>query len=30
MLYVRFSLALRNEDVLHERGIESSHKTVRF
>lgn len=31
MLYVRFSLLLRNvEDLLHERGIEVSHDTVRF
>jgi len=31
MLYVRFSLLLRNvEDLLHERGIEISHETVRF
>ena len=31
MLYVRFSLSLRNvEDLLHERGIEISHETVRF
>ena len=31
MLYVRFPLALRNvEDLLHERGIEISHETVRF
>ncbi|QCO57263.1 IS6 family transposase (plasmid) [Pseudorhodobacter turbinis] len=31
MLYVRFPLSLRNvEDVLHERGIEISHETVRF
>jgi putative transposase len=31
MLYVRFPLSLRNvEDLLHERGIEISHKTVRF
>jgi putative transposase len=30
MLYVRFPLSLRNvEDLLHERGIEISHKTVR-
>lgn len=30
MLYVRFPLSLRNvEDLLHERGIEVSHKTVR-
>jgi putative transposase len=31
MLYVRFPLPLRNlEDLLHERGIEVSHETVRF
>ena len=31
MLYVRFSRSLRNlEDLLHERGIEISHETVRF
>ena len=31
MLYVRFNLSLRNvEDLLHERGIEVSHETVRF
>ena len=31
MLYVRFPLLLRNvEDLLHERGIEISHETVRF
>jgi len=31
MLYVRFLLSLRNvEDLLHERGIEISHETVRF
>jgi putative transposase len=31
MLYVRFSLSLRNvEDLLHERGIEISHETLRF
>jgi putative transposase len=30
MLHVRFPLSLRNvEDVLHERGIEISHETVR-
>ena len=30
-LYVRFPLSLRNvEDLLHERGIEISHETVRF
>ena len=29
MLYVRFSLSLRNvEDLLQERGIEISHETV--
>ena len=31
MMYVRFSLSLRNvEDLLHERGIEISHDSVRF
>ena len=31
MLYVRFPLSLPNvEDLLHERGIEASHETVRF
>ncbi|MCT8974325.1 IS6 family transposase [Microbaculum marinisediminis] len=31
MLYVRFPLSLRNvEDVLHERGIDVCHETVRF
>jgi len=31
MLYFRFPLSLRNvEDLLHERGIEISHATVRF
>ncbi|MEP1199052.1 IS6 family transposase [Tateyamaria sp.] len=31
MMYVRFPLPLRNvEDLLHERGIEISHETVRF
>jgi putative transposase len=31
MMYVRFSLSLRNvEDLLHERGIDFSHETVRF
>jgi putative transposase len=31
MLYVRFPLSPRNvEDLLHERGIEVSHETVRF
>ena len=31
MAYVRFPLSLRNvEDLLHERGIEVSHETVRF
>lgn len=30
-LYVRFQLSLRNvEDLLHERGIDVSHETVRF
>ena len=31
MMYVHFPLSLRNvEDLLHERGIEVSHETVRF
>lgn len=31
MMYVRFPLSLRNvEDLLHERGIEVCHETVRF
>jgi putative transposase len=31
MVYVSFSLSLRNvEDLLHERGIDISHETVRF
>ena len=31
MLYVRYPLSLRNvEDLLHERGIDVSHETVRF
>ena len=31
MLYIRFPLSLRNvEDLLHERGVEISHETVRF
>lgn len=31
MLYVRFPFSLRNvEDLLHERGIDVSHETVRF
>ena len=31
MMYVRFPLSLRNvEDLLHQRGIEISHETVRF
>jgi hypothetical protein len=31
MLYIRFPLPLRSvEDLLHERGIEISHETVRF
>ncbi len=30
MMYVRFPLSLRNvEDLLHERGIDVSHETVR-
>lgn len=31
MMYVRFPLLLRNvEDLLHERGIDITHETVRF
>jgi putative transposase len=31
MLYVRYPLSLRSvEDLLHKRGIEISHETVRF
>ncbi len=31
MLYIRFPLSLRNvEDLLHERGVEVSHETVRY
>ena len=31
MMYIRFPLSLRNvEDLLHERGIEIKHETVRF
>jgi putative transposase len=31
MLYIRFPLSLRHvEDLLHERGIEISHETVRY
>jgi putative transposase len=31
MLYIRFPLSLRNvEDLLHERGIEISHESVRY
>jgi putative transposase len=31
ILYVRFPLSLRNvEDLLHERGIDISHETVRY
>ena len=31
MMYVRFSLSLRNvEDLLHERGVDIIHETVRF
>src|SRR3972149_4795732 len=31
MLYVRFPLSLRNvEDLLHERGIDVNHETVRY
>ncbi len=31
MMYVRFPLLLRNvEDLLHERGIDVSHESIRF
>jgi len=31
MMYIRFPLSLRNvEDLLHERGIDVSHETIRF
>ena len=31
MLYVRFSLSLRNvEDLLHERGVDVSYESVRY
>jgi len=31
MMYIRFPLSLRNvEDLLHERGIDLSHETIRF
>ena len=31
MMYVRYPLSLRNvEDLLHERGIDISHESVRF
>lgn len=31
MMYVRFPLSLRNiEDLLHERGIDISHETIRY
>jgi putative transposase len=31
MMYVRYLLSLRNvEDLLHERGINIAHETVRF
>ncbi len=31
LLYIRFPLSLRNvEDLLHERGIDVSHETIRF
>ena len=31
MMYVRYPLSLRNvEDLLHERGIDTTHETVRF
>jgi putative transposase len=30
-MYVRYPLSLRNvEDLLHERGIDVSHETIRF
>ncbi|CAN1522743.1 hypothetical protein MCEMSEM23_01137 [Rhabdaerophilaceae bacterium] len=31
MMYVRYPLSLRNvEDLLHQRGIDITHETVRF
>lgn len=31
MMYIRFPLSLRNvEELLHERGIDISHETVRY
>jgi putative transposase len=31
MLYIRFPLSLRNvEDLLHERGVDLRHETVRY
>jgi len=31
MMYIRFPLSLRNvEDLLHERGIDFCHETVRY
>ena len=31
MMYIRFPLSLRNvEDLLHERGVDVTHETVRF
>ena len=31
MMYIRYPLSLRNvEDLLHERGIDITHETVRF
>lgn len=31
MMYIRFPLSLRNvEDLLHERGVDVCHETVRF
>ena len=31
MMHVRFTLSLRNvEDLLHERGIDICHETIRF
>jgi putative transposase len=31
MMYVRYPLSIRNvEDLLHERGIDVAHETVRF
>ena len=31
MMYIRYPLSLRNvEDLLHERGVDITHETVRF